>query len=191
MAVGLSKVDRVHPVTSPAFPVAGRGQQAVDLPLISLRRGVRQESLIIARRGGQTDQVPINPPQKGRPIGFRGGLQSPSLPLRPDKSIHRLENLGLGLGNPGRTQRHIRPMRFDGPNGHARPNQEDRQVSHGVGFSMPIPDPMTSEDPRRPRKPRLKTTRPTPTDCNLKPPQRVRRAWAMRPVPSPHSEFHR
>jgi len=81
----------------------GRGQQAVDRPLIRVRGLVREEGLRLGFRGRQAGEVEGKPAEQGVPRRFGRGPQAFGRELPPDEVID-------GVAADGRLLR-----RFEGP----------------------------------------------------------------------------
>ncbi len=72
VAVGLGEVDQVHPVPRHALAVVGRGEQAVDQPLVGVGPVVAEERLDLLgrrRQAGQVEREAADQGSGGRPRG--------------------------------------------------------------------------------------------------------------------------
>ena len=76
-AVRFRVAEQVHPVPRPALAVMRRGEQAVNLLLVRIRRGVVDELADLLRRGRQTGNGESQAPQQRMTVGGGGPAASP------------------------------------------------------------------------------------------------------------------
>ena len=86
-AVGIGVAGDIQPVPSPAFPVAGGGEQLVNQPLPGIRSVVFKEGLQLCARRGKPVQVEISATHQDAPMSFPGGMQSRLLDFLEDEVI--------------------------------------------------------------------------------------------------------
>ena len=101
VTVGVAVVDDVEPVTTPAFAIAGGGQEAVggaaDGGGQVLGSFLLEGSEFIGR-GRQADQVEVQAAKDCARVGGGGGLQVLLLELRQDKAVDRVGGVTGGQG---------------------------------------------------------------------------------------------
>ena len=91
-ALALAEADDVEPVPRPALAVMGRGEQAVDQPLVGVGVRVGDERLDLLGRRRQAEQVEGEPADQRAAVGLGrriAGRPPPS--LRQDESVDRLD----------------------------------------------------------------------------------------------------
>ena len=92
VALGVGVAGDVEPVAAPALAVARRRQEAVDLPLPRVGRGVPNEGLDFLGRGREADEVERRAPDQGAAVGLRRGPHLVGFQLREDKRVDRTPN---------------------------------------------------------------------------------------------------
>ncbi len=73
--VRLGEMHQVHPVASPALAVMRTREQAVDEPLISVRRLIVEEPGDFLTRRWEAEQIKRKPADQGPAVGFRCRLK--------------------------------------------------------------------------------------------------------------------
>ena len=91
----LAEPDHVEPVPPPALAVVGRGEKAVDQPLVGDGRRVGNERIDLLGRRREARQVVGDPPDQRPPIGRRRGTQAFLEQLHQDKPIDRVVRPGV------------------------------------------------------------------------------------------------
>ena len=82
--VGIRVAGHVEPMSSPAFPVSRRRQQAAHNPRERVRRPIGKKCGHLRRCWGQADEVKSDPAEQCPPIGTGRGRQSGCLELGQD-----------------------------------------------------------------------------------------------------------
>ena len=95
VSMGLRVVNRVQPVSGPAFTVSGRGQQPIHDGLIGVRRCVGQEARHLLRGGWQADQVEKDAPQQGPLVRGRAWMERVLLKSGQNEQVDRGARPGL------------------------------------------------------------------------------------------------
>ena len=103
VAVGFGVPDQVEPVPSPPLAVLGRGQQAVDQPLVGVGRVVGQKTVDLLGRRRQTRQIECDPADQGPPRRLGRGRQPVFKQLPEHKPIDRIPRPGRPFRGSGRT----------------------------------------------------------------------------------------
>ncbi len=92
--VGFGKPRQVEPVLPRALPILGACKQAVDQPLVGIRRPVGEKRLLQFEARWQSDQVEAEPPQERRTIGFARVLLLLRFQSRKDEAVDRIAHPG-------------------------------------------------------------------------------------------------
>ena len=87
VALGVGVAGEVEPERGPPFTVARRGEQAVHLTLVSIRRGVCGVGGDFGGGGGQASQVERDASQQGGSVRPGGGGELLPLQPRPDEPV--------------------------------------------------------------------------------------------------------
>src|SRR5262245_46201704 len=110
-AIAFGVSSQVEPMPGPTFSVARRGQEAIDLSLVRVRRTIREKSIHFFGRRWQSGQVEREAADEllshGRPSGFEPGL----FEANESKMVHRR----LHPSRVANDQRFNRTKRLKGP----------------------------------------------------------------------------
>jgi hypothetical protein len=88
--VALGEPDDVEPVPPPVLAVVGRGEQAVDQPLVGPGSVVADERLGLLGRRRQAEQVERGAPDKRAAVGLGGRAEAVGLEPGQDEGVDRV-----------------------------------------------------------------------------------------------------
>src|SRR5262245_10530809 len=88
VAIPVAVTPDVHPVSAPAFAVAGTGEQPIDDFFVPVRGRVLEGGVQLVARGRQTDQVKVYAAHQDGPGGLRPRRETALLVLDRDEGIN-------------------------------------------------------------------------------------------------------
>ena len=82
LAVAFGEPHDIQPMPAPTLAIVGRREQAIDQPLVSIRRAIGDELPNLFRRRGQAENVQRGSANERRAVGFGRRLQPGGLEFR-------------------------------------------------------------------------------------------------------------